>query len=126
MFTVSQQFSVFLMVTVTLKFSPPYGPCHTSVFSVPSSHSLYALTPLCRGNERVLFSYVVCSTIIVLWSTKIQLFIWICETLFPVKVVSLVKHTLLLAFLPFVVTFLENILWNYVQLVCRVPHNVFS
>jgi len=31
------------------------------VFSVPNSHSLCSLTPLCLGNERVLSSYVFCS-----------------------------------------------------------------
>jgi len=58
-----------------------------------------------------------------LWSAKIQLFIWMSETLIPFKVVSLVMHTLLL---PLLETFLESFLWNHVQPGCRVPHNVFS
>jgi len=61
-----------------------------------------------------------------LWSAKIQLFIWISETLIPVKLLSLVMHTLLPAVLPLLETFLERFLWNHVQLGCRIPHNVFS
>jgi len=61
-----------------------------------------------------------------LWSAKIQLFIWMSETLIPFKVVSLVMHTLLPAVLPLLETFLENFLWNHVQLGCHVPYNVFS
>jgi hypothetical protein len=61
-----------------------------------------------------------------LWSAKIQLFIWMSETLIPFKVVSLVMHTLLPAVLPLLETFLESFLWNHVQLGCRFPHNVFS
>ena len=61
-----------------------------------------------------------------LWSAKIQLFIWMSETLIPFKVVSLVMHTLLSAVLPLLEAFLESFLWNHVQQVCRVPHNVFS
>ena len=51
---------------------------------------------------------------------------WMSETLIPFKVVSLVMHTLLPAVLPLLETFLESVLWNHVQQVCRVPHNVFS
>ena len=61
-----------------------------------------------------------------LWSAKIQLFIWMSETLIPFKVVSLVMHTLLPAILPLLETFLESFLWNHVQQVCRILHNVFS
>ena len=61
-----------------------------------------------------------------LWSAKIQLFIWMSETLIPFKVDSLVMHTLLPAVLPLLEIFLESFLWNHVQQVCRVPHNVFS
>jgi len=55
--TVILQCSVLLMVTATLKCSAPYGHCHTAVFSVPFSHSLCSLPPLCRDNERALSSY---------------------------------------------------------------------
>ena len=48
------------------------------------------------------------------------------ETLIPFKVVSLVMHTLLPAFLRLLETFLESFLWNLVQLGRHVPHNVFS
>jgi len=61
-----------------------------------------------------------------LWSAKIQLFIWMSETLIPFKVVPLVRHTLLPAVLPLLETFLESFLWNHVQQVCRFLHNVFS
>ena len=60
-----------------------------------------------------------------LWSAKIQLFIWMSETLIPFKVVSLVMHTLP-AVLPLLETFLESFLWNLFQQVCRVLHNIFS
>ena len=43
-----------------------------------------------------------------LWSTKIQLFIWMSETLIPFKVVFLVMHTLFPAVLPLLEIFLES------------------
>ena len=55
-----------------------------------------------------------------LWSAKIQLFIWMSETLIPFIIVSLVMHTLLPAVLPLLETFLESFLWNHVQQVCHV------
>ena len=102
-------------------FSQKHHPEASSVSSPKYTHT-------CMDLQRHLFSsHMRCvQKVSYLWSAKIQLFIWMSETLIPFKVVSLVKHTLLPAVLPLLETFLESFLWNHVQQGCRVPHNVFS
>jgi len=125
MVTVALQYSVFLMGTVTLNFTVPYGHNHTSFFSVPIvTHSapyrpFAVVMNVSSPRTMSIEIYLTCCR-------QKYNYLFGCEILIHFNVVSLVKHTLLPAVLPLLVNFLESSLWNHVQLCFRFPHIIFS